>query len=252
MDLIQKNLSLDNLEDEIWKQHPSFSKYKISNYGRIYSNPYKVYLSFKSMWVDKKGKILSQSNDNSKKYWRIGLITNAGNRFAASTHRLVAETFIPNPNNLSQVNHIDGNKDNNHVSNLEWSSNEDNMLHSFRLGLHTGKNNKGKSILTPEQVMEIVTLLPLYDNSYIATLYYVKPNSINEIRQGRSWSDITKIQMYLTSAIEKYPIVDRFKMYELVKNKIVPSSKIKQTYSISTSTLNNICKWCEQNPDLNE
>lgn len=45
-------------------------------------------------------------------------------------HRLVAKTFIPNPNNLPQVDHIDGNKSNNHVSNLRWVSNYDNM-HAF-------------------------------------------------------------------------------------------------------------------------
>jgi hypothetical protein len=44
-------------------------------------------------------------------------------------HRLVAEHFIPNPNNLPQVNHIDGNKLNNDISNLEWVTNRDNVLH---------------------------------------------------------------------------------------------------------------------------
>lgn len=45
-------------------------------------------------------------------------------------HRLVAELFLPNPNNLSQVNHIDGNKENSHISNLEWVSPAENQLHS--------------------------------------------------------------------------------------------------------------------------
>lgn len=47
-------------------------------------------------------------------------------------HRLVAEKFIPNPNNYNQVNHIDGNKDNNDVSNLEWCSNRMNVTHYFK------------------------------------------------------------------------------------------------------------------------
>lgn len=51
--------------------------------------------------------------------------------------RVVAEHFIPNPNNLPQVNHLDGNKDNNTVANLEWSTSSDNTKHSYDIGLHT-------------------------------------------------------------------------------------------------------------------
>ena len=50
-------------------------------------------------------------------------------------HRLVAETFIPNPKKLPQVNHLDGNTLNNHVSNLEWCDAYDNLMHAIRTGL---------------------------------------------------------------------------------------------------------------------
>ena len=52
-----------------------------------------------------------------------------------SIHRLVAETFIPNPSKLSDVNHIDGNKQNNCVENLEWCSRSENLKHAIKIGL---------------------------------------------------------------------------------------------------------------------
>jgi hypothetical protein len=68
-------------------------------------------------------------------YSRVGLSKNNKQKFFLR-HRLVAETYIPNPNNLPEVNHKDGNKLNNHVNNLEWCTCSENHLHAFKLGLH--------------------------------------------------------------------------------------------------------------------
>lgn len=54
-------------------------------------------------------------------------------------HRLVAKAFIDNSNNLLEINHIDGNKLNNHIENLEWCTHKENMLHAFNTGLNTFK-----------------------------------------------------------------------------------------------------------------
>lgn len=59
-------------------------------------------------------------------------------------HRLVAESFIPNPNNLPQVNHIDGNKLNCTKGNLEWSTDSENKLHAYANGLMKGGNEHSK------------------------------------------------------------------------------------------------------------
>lgn len=69
-------------------------------------------------------------------YAHINLNKPDGTQQRVRIHRLVAEAFIPNPEGLPQVNHKDGNKANNNVENLEWCSIRDNLLHSFRTGLH--------------------------------------------------------------------------------------------------------------------
>lgn len=83
--------------------------YSIFSDGRVFS---------------KKRNIFLKPYFNTKKYLCVEL-----NNKNTRIHRLVAENFIPNPHNYTQVNHIDGNKENNHVDNLEWCSNRMNSIH---------------------------------------------------------------------------------------------------------------------------
>lgn len=82
----------------------------------------------------KKGKPLSQYL-NSYGYLKVKL-----NNKNELVHRLIAKVCIPNPLNKQTVNHIDGNKLNNHPSNLEWVSIEENLKHSYDTGLHVAHN----------------------------------------------------------------------------------------------------------------
>ena len=76
-------------------------------------------------------------------------------------HRKVAETYIPNPHNLPCVNHIDGNRENNHVSNLEWVTHKENSQHASKMGLNDyqrtrkTKNNVSARKITMTQANEI-------------------------------------------------------------------------------------------------
>lgn len=104
----------------MWKDIKNYEgRYQVNNLGQI-----------KSL---KTGKIVSpQLGGNG--YYKIGL-RDGINKTRLIVHRIVAEHFIENPHNKPQVNHIDGNKLNNNVCNLEWVTASENMLHAHRIGL---------------------------------------------------------------------------------------------------------------------
>lgn len=113
--------------EELWKEIAGFDGYEVSNYGRVRHTYYvktknttKVrYLNGYNNWI--KYRLVSLRNNSQTTTYRI--------------HRLVAESFIPNPYNKLEINHIDGNKANNHVSNLEWVTHLENMQHALKTGL---------------------------------------------------------------------------------------------------------------------
>lgn len=107
---------------EIWKPIEGYEGlYEVSNWGEVRSLNYM-----------KTGKIqLLKLHKDTKGYLRTGLNKNGENN-THKIHRLVAEAFIPNPNNLPQVNHINENKTDNYWRNLEWVSNIDNANHGTR------------------------------------------------------------------------------------------------------------------------
>lgn len=113
---------------ETWKDIKGFEGYyQISNYGNVRS-----LTRFDGIRVRKSQRIKPVLKNNG--YLQVGLRKN-GLRKYVSIHRLVAMHFIDNPKNKSQVNHIDCNKQNNHVSNLEWVSSKENSLHAHVHGL---------------------------------------------------------------------------------------------------------------------
>lgn len=114
--------------DEIWKDIKGYEgEYQISNRGRIKSIRY---IAKYNRFIEK----VMKPGDNGRGYLTT-MIGRKGNVKTVKIHRLVAETFVPNPNDLSEVNHIDGNKQNNNVENLEWVSHQENMIHAHKTGL---------------------------------------------------------------------------------------------------------------------
>ena len=82
----------------------------------------------------------SQTPNSSKdNYWIVTLKDKTGKSVKRSMHRLLMETFVPNPDNKAHVNHIDGNKANNNLSNLEWATPAENAQHAYSTGLSSSK-----------------------------------------------------------------------------------------------------------------
>lgn len=117
---------------EIWKDIPEYKGlYQISNLGNVRSLS-RIVKGYKSNYListrNKKKTI------NSVGYEIVGLWKNNIQNIAL-IHRLVANAFIENPNNYPEINHIDGNKANNDISNLEWCSGSMNVQHAYNTGL---------------------------------------------------------------------------------------------------------------------
>ena len=116
--------------------------YSITIYGDVYT-----WGNGKSFTSDGKLKYLKQTLKRNG-YWQVKLFKN-GMRKYYNIHRLVAQTFIPNPDNKPEVNHIDGFKDNNKPDNLEWVTSRENQLHAFRLGLQKASRGKDSNCSIP-------------------------------------------------------------------------------------------------------
>ena len=120
---------------------PYGSKYEVSNLGRIRSNRTAPPRLMKLSVINSGHRQVHLTHGPEHKHFLI--------------HRLVASAFIPNPEDKSDVNHIDGNKANNRASNLEWMSNADNQRHSVSAGLRRLGASHHKSKLTDSDVTAI-------------------------------------------------------------------------------------------------
>lgn len=142
---------------EIWRDIPGYEgKYKINEEGKVLSlgrlTPNKQGM------CNRKDKILKQ-HLTPIGYYRVKLYKDKNTKHTCFVHKLVAETFLENPDNYIEVNHIDGNKLNNHYINIEWCSRSHNVRETYRLGLKPESTYKGSgnatSKLTEDQVLSI-------------------------------------------------------------------------------------------------
>lgn len=165
---------IENLENEHWVEN---NGYKISDKGRI---------------IGKKGKLL-KFHTNWCGYLMTNVIFEDGFH-ARSVHRAVAYAFIPNddPINKIEVNHIDGNKENNKVDNLEWVTKKENQEHEAKVLKQRNGEKNYLSYFTDEQVIEIYNLCKNTDMKHkdIAEMYHTTTGTITKITRGLNWKHL--------------------------------------------------------------
>lgn len=158
-------------EEEIWKDVKGYEGlYQISNYGRV---------------KNKKTDYILKPALGSWGYEFVQLC-DKGRETSKCIHRMVAESFLDNPDNLPQVNHIDGNKRNNHIDNLEWVSCSQNIKHAFNTGLKKKKMGKENPLYgrcgiesTRHREVNKYDLEGNFIESYISIREASKKNNIN-------------------------------------------------------------------------
>lgn len=176
---------------EIWKDIQGYEGlYQVSNLGNVKSLHFGKKTGCRN-WEKSNSKIL-KSKLTTSGYYSVELYK-PNSRKQFYIHRLVANTFIKNPYNKEEVNHIDGNKLNNHVENLEWVTKSENQLHAIKLGLRTPcpmYNKKGRNNPRSKPLIQ-------YDlNGNFLNFWYcakeasdylnVKPRQISSCAEGKS------------------------------------------------------------------
>ena len=148
---------------------------EVSNFGEVKSH----------------GKII-KGEITSGGYCRVH-ISHKGVQYKFLVHRLVAEAFILNPKRLPEVNHIDGNKQNNSVDNLEWCTRSQNTSHAFKTGLRNYNGCKNPNSKLTQSDVETIRRIYVRgkhceNNSYgLAKRYNVSPKTIQNVVNGNHY-----------------------------------------------------------------
>ena len=171
-------LTLDNLDGEEWRPISDYEElYQVSNYGRVKS-------------FHKGSTRILKPALNVQGYLFV-ILYNKRKTFHARLSRLVAKVFIPNLDNKPEVNHIDGNKLNNYVENLEWVTSSENSKHSFAVGLQIGIRgaNRSDSKLTNDEILFIRENSQNLNGTQLAKLFNVSDSTISSIQRGQKYKN---------------------------------------------------------------
>lgn len=162
---------------EIWKPVKEYEGlYEVSNLGNVKAIERRIRCrnQFCEYYRTYPSKVLYKGPINGKDGYLQVSLSNQGKWKCKLVHRLVAEAFIPNPDNLPEVNHKDRNKQNNCVDNLEWSSKLDNMKHAKEHGWDPTQSRKGRHN-SEEHKLAVSKAMKyhLYENGLIEKLQHI-------------------------------------------------------------------------------
>jgi len=181
---ITKERKLRKIEDELWKELTfTDKKYEISNYGRI-----------RSFCYDKdSGRLVKPGN--IKGFHNVSLRVD-GKKRSYLVHKLTAEYFIPRDNDeQTVVIHLDWNKQNNHVTNLQWVTRDESYRRMHQL-LQDTRKKSGKMVtsskLRPEDVSVLKGLLAKgVKQTVIAKLFCISEMQVTRIKRNENWAEVS-------------------------------------------------------------
>ena len=184
---------------EEWKDIEGYEGYyQISSHGRVRSvNRYVRHPSGKQ--AQKRGRIFRNGWKNKS---LIAGLTKEGKSRGFLIYRLVAKAFIPNPDNKPEVNHIDGNRMNNHISNLEWSTRSENEKHAYDTGLYISRkgNEHPMSKLSETDINRMKNLLSEGKSKKdISKVFNVSYSHVCKIFKGTTWKHLPESE-YINKA----------------------------------------------------
>ena len=188
-----------NDNNELWKPYPLFeSRYKVSPEGKVLSLRLNKVMN---TYLNNKGYVCIDLTDGNKVHKKL-------------LHRIIAETFLPNPNELPEVNHIDEVKTNNAVENLEWCTRSHNKRHSMTSGtydkIYTTKNSLGKKHL-PNTTSTYHNVW--WDKSRSKWTATIRSNGVNLERK--------RFDTEVEAALHVNYLIDKYSLYDRPKNTIV-------------------------------
>lgn len=207
---------------EYWKDIKGFRElYQVSNLGRVRRKDTHKILRLLTV---------------TKGYKSVRLYYTKHDATTKKVHRLVAEYFIQNPLNLPQVNHIDGNKSNNKVSNLEWCTNEYNMNHALVTSLIKVGEERFSSKCTEKSLLYVQSLINYgFTIKQLSIIYCISKNSMKEIVRGHAYRHLN-LNIHYNNPPEKkfnHKIIDKDlynKLNTSLKDNTVLNTLIKENY----------------------